>query len=81
MQVDFYPALRDFLSTPRGARYQQDLVFMNDDSTQELISARSSFRWRYMEETTVRVRSLQLLCISLDTESDHLYLKQRGLSQ
>lgn len=54
VQGNFYPELQQFLSAPEGARFKGDIVFAENSS--EIFTVRSTFQWRYIEDTTELVR-------------------------
>lgn len=55
VQANFYPSLRQFLVSPTGARFMGDIVFVNEDPMQDIFAARSSFQWKYIENTQEQV--------------------------
>jgi hypothetical protein len=52
LQAAFYPELQRFLMTPGGGRFVGDLVFDDPATKTSLYTARSSFQWKYLVETT-----------------------------
>lgn len=55
VQLSFYPSLRQFLISPTGARYNGDIAFVDEDSSEDIFAARSSFQWKYVDDTQEQV--------------------------
>lgn len=55
LQEDFYQRLTDFIATENGAQFLGDLAFVNNDPSEQLISARSTFQWRFIDDTQEQV--------------------------